>query len=82
MKPALVLGKSRNGGFIMELKRTVRCLQSYVENADEIWTKGTEYGAKKHRDGSWSIETNFGNIGKVGADYLLDSFEGNFIECR
>ena len=62
----------------MNWKRKVKCITSYVEDCDEFWTEGNEYGAKHKRDGNWEIETNFGSIGCVGSGYMLDNFDEYF----
>lgn len=63
-------------------KRTVRCLADYVEDCERYWTKGKTYGACKHHDGNWSIETNLGTIGSVGPDFMLDDFDKYFVEVK
>lgn len=62
----------------MKYSRKVLCLESYHEDNDEFWTAGVVYDAMKHRDGTWSIETNFGNEGRVGEGRMLSDFEGSF----
>lgn len=66
----------------MKGKRTVRCLFDYEEDRNQYWTAGCEYAATKHRDGTWSIITNYGNVGKVGSHYLLNDFDEYFVEVK
>lgn len=58
----------------------VLCVVSYSEEEEEIWTAGKTYRADQHKSGSWSIETNQGDIGLVPGNYLMDKFEDNFID--
>lgn len=63
-----------------DLRRTVLCLKDYVEDKTKYWSNGRKYPARHHRDGHWSILTNFGTIGAVGSCFLLDDFDEYFVE--
>ena len=67
-----------------EMKRILKCIQNYWEDDDEFWTAGKTYAATKHKDGTWSIKTNFGSIGKAGIGYMLgkDEFDEYFEEVK
>ena len=58
--------------------RKVWCKKDYVEDDNTYWTRGNWYRAIKHRDGTWSIRTNFGSWGAVGELYMLDDFDEYF----
>ena len=66
----------------MKMKRKLLCICDYEEDCIEYWSEGKTYSATKHRDGSWSIETNLNTIGRIGDCYLLslDDFDGYFKE--
>ncbi len=64
----------------MKFTKKVKCTKTYVEDGNDYWTAGQVYDAKKHQDGSWSIETNFGTVGKVGEEYMLDDFSSHFLD--
>lgn len=64
------------------MKRNVKCICDYEEDNNVYWSAGCEYNATKHHNGTWSIVTNFGNIGKVGQGYLLDDFDEYFVEIK
>lgn len=61
-------------------KIVVQCTQTYVEDDNEYWTEGRYYEAEYLSDEEWTyaIETNFGGVGKVGPDYMLDDFDEYF----
>jgi hypothetical protein len=67
----------------MKYKRWLRCIKDYEEdltgNDDfaTVWTTGKVYGAIKHHDGTYTVETNMGTKGIVGAEYSCtpDYFE-------
>lgn len=61
-------------------KIVVQCTQTYVEDDNEYWTEGHYYEAEYLSDEEWTyaIETNFGGVGKVGPDYMLDDFDEYF----
>ena len=67
----------------MKYKRRLRCIKDYEEdltgNDDfaTVWTTGKVYGAIKHHDGTYTVETNMGTKGIVGAEYSCtpDYFE-------
>ena len=63
-------------------KRTVVCLKDYVEDDILYWSAGATYGAIKHKDGTWGIETNLGNEGGVGPGYMLDDFDMSFADTK
>ena len=63
-----------------KLNRSVCCIETYVEDAEEYWSKGCCYKAAKISEDEWLIETNFGSIGIVGPDYMADDFEELFVE--
>lgn len=47
--------------FCPDFAKKVLCLED-CENGDSwIWTAGEVYSARKNKDGSWSVETNFGD---------------------
>lgn len=64
------------------MRREVECILDYVEDGIEYWSTGCKYKATKHHDGTWSIITNYGNVGKVGRYYLLDNFNDYFVEVK
>ena len=66
----------------MKFKRTVLCIESYIEDGIEYWSKGKEYGAIKHHNGNWSIETNKGNVGGIGPAFLEENFEEYFMQVK
>ncbi len=67
----------------MKYKRQLRCIKDYEEdltgNDDfaTVWTTGKVYGAIKHHDGTYTVETNMGTKGIVGVEYSCtpDYFE-------
>ena len=63
-----------------ELDQKVLCVRTYAEEDVNIWTGGRIYNAHQHRSGSWSIETDHGNIGLVPGSYLIDKFDDNFVD--
>ena len=63
-----------------ELDQKVLCVRTYAEEDVNIWTSGKTYNAHQHRSGSWSIETDQGNIGLVPGSYLIDKFDDNFVD--
>lgn len=64
------------------MRREVKCILDYVEDGIKYWSAGYKYKATKHHDGTWSIITNYGNVGKVGQYYLLDNFNDYFVEVK
>lgn len=63
--------------FNKRLGSEVKCIKSYVEDDEEYWSEGNIYNARKTNDG-WKIQTNLGNWGRVGSDYMLDNFDEYF----
>lgn len=67
----------------MKHKRQLRCIKDYEEDltGDDdfatVWTVGKVYGAIKHHDGTYTVETNMGTKGIVGVEYSCtpDYFE-------
>ena len=67
----------------MKYKRQLRCIKDYDEdltgNDDfaTVWTAGKVYGAVKHHNGTYTVETNMGTKGIIGAEYSCtpDYFE-------
>lgn len=59
-------------------KRYAKCILSYVEDGNEYWTKGSFYKFRKHKDGTFEIETNLGGRGRVGPGFMCDDFEEYF----
>lgn len=58
-----------------KFKKFVTCFESYIEDGIKFWTSGCVYPAIHHRDGSWSVVTNFGTI---GAMWTSDEFYEHF----
>ena len=60
---------------MMKYKRQLKCIEDYVEdltgNDDfvTVWTSGKVYDAIKHRDGTYTVETNINTKGIVGEGY-------------
>lgn len=69
--------KKTENKFNKRLGIEVRCKESYIEDEEEYWTKGNIYNARKTDDG-WKIQTNLGNWGRVGPNYMLDDFNEYF----
>lgn len=67
----------------MKYRRYLKCIQSYEEDLTgrddfaTVWTAGKVYGAIKHRDGTYTVETNRGTKGIIGEEYSCtpDYFE-------
>lgn len=67
----------------MKYRRTLKCIKDYNEDltGDDdfatVWTAGKTYGAIKHHDGTYTVETNMGTKGIVGYEYSCtpDYFE-------
>lgn len=67
----------------MKYKRQLRCIKDYDDdltgNDDfaTVWTAGKVYGAVKHHNGTYTVETNMGTKGIIGAEYSCtpDYFE-------
>ena len=55
----------------MKYKRRLKCVRDYDEDLTgfddfvKVWTAGKVYGAVKHRDGTYTVETNMGTKGIV-----------------
>lgn len=62
--------------------RVLACVQDYVEDGIEYWSTGATYKATKHRDGTYSVETNEGTMGSIGRGYLLEDVEEFFIDTK
>lgn len=61
--------------------RKVRCVCDYVEDAIKYWTEGHVYNAIKHRNGTWTIYTDYDTKGIVGDGYLCE-FDEYFEEIN
>lgn len=64
----------------MKYNRRVLCLQECRVNDEPLWSAGLIYRALKHRDGSWSIETNTFGESRVGKGCPLENFEEHFTD--
>lgn len=59
----------------MKYRRYLKCICDYDEDLTgrdgfaTVWTAGKIYGAIKHRDGTYTVETNMGTKGIVGEKY-------------
>ncbi len=49
----------------MNLRRKVVCLRDYVQDEKVLWSAGETYCARRHRNGTWTIETDKGNAKSV-----------------
>ena len=54
------------------------CIKSYSEDGDEYWSEGCTYEAS-HDDKVWYIKTNFGGVGRVGADCMIEDIDEYFV---
>lgn len=63
----------------MKYRRYLKCICDYDEDLTgrddfiTVWTAGKIYGAIKHRNGTYTVETNMGTEGIIGKGYLCTS---------